>query len=66
MEISSVKKEKIWTKDFIFLLASNFLVALSFYLLMTSMAVYAIQQFKASESSAGLAASIFVVGALFA
>lgn len=66
MEINNVEKGKIWTKDFIFLLASNFLVALSFYLLMTSMAVYAIQQFKASESSAGLAASIFVVGALFA
>lgn len=66
MEIINVEKGKIWTKDFIFLLASNFLVALSFYLLMTSMAVYAMQQFKASESSAGLAASIFVVGALFA
>lgn len=59
-------KGKIWTRDFIFLLTSNFLVALSFYLLMTSMAVFAIQQFKATESSAGLAASIFVIGALVA
>lgn len=61
-----MERDKIWTKDFIFLLTSNFLVSLSFYLLMTSMAVYAIQQFKATESSAGLAASIFIIGALFA
>ncbi|WP_071394881.1 MFS transporter [Bacillus tuaregi] len=57
---------KIWTRDYILLLTSNFLVAISFYLLMTSMAVFAIQQFKASESSAGFAASIFVIGALVA
>ncbi|HWK23092.1 MAG TPA: MFS transporter [Ureibacillus sp.] len=61
-----MESDKIWTKDFIFLLTSNFLVSLSFYLLMTSMAVYAIRQFSASESSAGLAASAFIIGALIA
>lgn len=61
-----MEQGKIWTKDFIFLLMSNFLVALNFYLLMTTMAVYAIDQFHATESSAGLVASIFVIGALFA
>lgn len=59
-----MKKDKIWTKDFVFLLTSNFSVALSFYLLMTMMAEYAIQQFNAAESNAGLAASIFIIGAL--
>lgn len=61
-----MNQDKIWTKDFIILITSNFFVSLSFYLLMTSMAVYAIEEFHASESSAGLAASIFVIGALFA
>lgn len=61
-----MERDKIWTKDFICLLLSNFFVALSFYLLMTSMAVYAIREFDASESSAGLAASIFIIGALIA
>ena len=61
-----MKQDRIWTKDFVLLLASNFFVALNFYLLMTTMAVYAIQQFRASESNAGLAASIFIIGALLA
>lgn len=59
-------RDKIWTKDFILLLTSNFFVSLSFYLLMTSMAVYSIKQFHATESIAGLAASIFIIGALVA
>ena len=57
-------KEKIWTKEFISLLFSNFFVSLVFYLLMTSLAVYSIQFYQASESEAGLAASIFIIGAL--
>jgi len=61
-----MKKDKIWTKDFIFILTSNFFVSLSFYLLMTTMAVYAIHQFHATESRAGLVASIFIFGALIA
>lgn len=61
-----MEQERIWTKDFVLLLASNFFVALNFYSLMTTMAVYAIQQFRASESNAGLAASIFIIGALLA
>lgn len=59
-----MEKDKIWTKDFVFLLTSNFFVSLSFYLLMTMMAEFAIQQFHAAESNAGLAASIFIIGAL--
>jgi len=59
-------RDKIWTRDFIFLLTSNFLICLTFYLLMTSMAVYAIQQFNVTVSRAGLAASIFIVGSLIA
>lgn len=59
-------QKKIWTKDFIILLISNFFIAITFYLLMTSMALYAVQQFQSSQSSAGLAASIFIIGALFA
>ncbi|MEL3961279.1 MFS transporter [Lysinibacillus endophyticus] len=59
-----MESDKIWTKDFIILLSSNFFVSLSFYLLMTSMAAYAIQEFHVTESKAGLAVSIFIIGAL--
>lgn len=61
-----MERDKIWTKDFLCLLVSNFFVSLSFYLLMTSMAVYAIKEFQVTESRAGLAVSIFIIGALFA
>ncbi len=42
---------------------TSFFITLVYFLLVTTMAVYAIQQFNASESMAGLAASIFVIGA---
>ncbi|WP_087971994.1 MFS transporter [Oceanobacillus rekensis] len=57
-------KPKLWTKDFVIISSANFFVALNFYLLMTTLAVYAIEEFNASQSKAGLAASIFIIGAL--
>jgi MFS family permease len=59
-----MEKDKLWTKNFLFLFLSNSFVSLIFYLLMTTMAVYAVKQYHTSESSAGLAAGIFVIGAL--
>lgn len=60
-----MNQSKLWTKDFIIISVANFFIALTFYLLMTTLTVYAVQQFQASESKAGLASSIFVIGALF-
>ncbi|WP_428912128.1 MFS transporter [Niallia sp. Krafla_26] len=57
---------KLFTKDFILVFLANCFVSLTFYLLMTTLAAYAIEQFRASESIAGLASSIFIIGALFA
>lgn len=61
-----MSKSNLWTKDFIILLFANFFVALNFYLLMTTLTVYVVEQFGASESKAGLATGIFVIAALFA
>lgn len=61
-----MQQSKLWTKDYIFLVAANFFISLVFFLLMTSLAVYATEQFRASQSQGGLAASIFIIGALFA
>ena len=47
-------------------IGSSFFITLTFYTLMTTMTVYAIDQFNASQSAAGLASSIFVIGALIA
>ena len=65
LEVVTLKQTKLWTKDFIFMSSTSFFISLVYFLLMTTLAVYAIQQFSASESMAGLAASIFVIGAVF-
>jgi predicted MFS family arabinose efflux permease len=58
-------RTKLWSKDFIMITITNFLVSLTFFLLMTTITVYAIEEFHASKSKAGLASSIFVIGTLF-
>ncbi|MFD1851313.1 MFS transporter [Oceanobacillus bengalensis] len=58
------RKPKLWTKDFIMVSISNFLLFISFYMLMVTLAVYSIENFHASQSEAGLASSIFVLGAV--
>ena len=60
----SMNNTRLWTRDFVFIAATTFFVAMTFYLLMTTMAVYAIERFAASESLAGLSAGMFVIGAL--
>lgn len=60
-----MNSQKLWSKDFIILMCTSFFVSLTFYLLVTTMAAYAIERFQASESSAGLASSIFVLAAVF-
>lgn len=61
-----MQEKKLWTKDFVLFLCANFFISMIFYLLMTTLAVYAFKQFEASESESGLVASIFVLGALCA
>ncbi|WP_342744193.1 MFS transporter [Oceanobacillus senegalensis] len=65
LEAVTLNQTKLWTKDFIIMSAASFFIALVYFLLVTTLAVYAIQQFNASESMAGFAASIFVIGAVF-
>lgn len=57
-------KTSLWTKDFIIYSITSFLTALVFFLLIITIPVYAIEEFKASQSFAGLAAGIFIIGAL--
>lgn len=57
-------KEKLWTKDYMGILLTNFFLMLTFYLLMVTISVFAVNEFNATESQAGLASSIFVIGAL--
>src|SRR5699024_6816885 len=57
-------KTKLWTKDFIIISSANFFLYLVFYLLLVTMALYAVEQFGVSESQAGLVTGIFIIGTL--
>nr|WP_183650841.1 MFS transporter [Prauserella isguenensis] len=59
-------REPIWSRDLAVVWVVNFCLALAFYGLVTIMAVYAVTRFAVSDSTGGLAASIFVVGATVA
>ncbi|WP_028782186.1 MFS transporter [Thalassobacillus devorans] len=55
---------RLWTKDFILVSVANFFIYLIFYLLLVTMAVYAVEEFGAPESQAGLVTGIFIIGTL--
>lgn len=60
----SHSESKLWTKDFVIVSVSNFFLYLVFYLLLVTMAVFAVDQYNASERQAGLVTGIFIVGTL--
>ncbi|ANU26969.1 MFS transporter [Planococcus versutus] len=57
-------KPILWTRDFIITSLVNFFLILIFYLLMVTIAVYAVEEYGASTSEAGLVTGIFILGAL--
>jgi len=57
-------RPKLWTKDFIIVSSVNFLLTLIFYLLMVTIAAYAVNEYHASTSQAGLVTGIFIIGTL--
>jgi MFS family permease len=60
-----MKKERLWTKNFIIVTVTNFLIYLVFYLLMVTIAAYAVDKFHAPTGIAGLVSGIFIIGILF-
>ncbi len=57
-------QEKLWTGAFVTATVINFLVFLTHFLLMVTIASYAILHFGAAPDTAGLVAGIFIIGAL--
>lgn len=60
----NMEKERIWTKNFIILATINVFLALIFYLLFVTIALYSVDKFQSPTSIAGLVSGIFVIGAL--
>ncbi len=61
-----MEQPKLWTPHFFVGTLINFLLLLNYYLLMVVMADFSASRFQVSSSSAGLSASMFVLGALLA
>ena len=61
-----MNNNRIWTKEYVLLMASNFFVAINFYALLATGAIFAIDELGTSETQGGIAAGIFVVGSLSA
>ena len=59
-------QERLWTKDFILGTLINFLLMVNYYSLMVVITSYSMKVYDAPASAAGLAASIFIIGALIA
>jgi MFS family permease len=57
-------KGKLWTKNFISISVSNLFLFLSFYLLLTTLPIYALQDLHTKESSVGLIVSVFLFAAI--
>lgn len=58
--------ERLWSGRFIVAIAINLCILTTNYMLITTMAMYAVDRFSASDSIAGLASGIVVIGALVA
>lgn len=59
-----IPPEKLWTKDFVTISVINFFVFLTHFLLIVTIASYAVEKFQATTGMAGLVAGIFILGAL--
>ncbi|WP_313821941.1 MFS transporter [Citricoccus sp.] len=54
----------LWSRNFILSAVTNLFLAMVFYLLVTAMALYAVNEFQATDMLSGLAVSAFVLGAV--
>ena len=52
----AIAREKVWTRDFVFGTAVNFLIMVNYYGLMVVVADYAMKTYDAPAATAGLAA----------
>lgn len=60
------RKPPLWTPSFTLLTISNFGLATAFFALMATMGAYAVSEFSASNTRAGLVNSVFILGAMVA
>ncbi|GAA3732976.1 MFS transporter [Salinicoccus jeotgali] len=58
------QENKIWTREFLAIFMYHFIIMFSMYISMVTIGSFVIDNYNASASTAGLVASIFIVGVL--
>ena len=62
--VDNMNKPKLWTKDFINISLSNFFLFLTFYILLVTLPIFALQEFDSNASQAGLMTTVFLLSAI--
>lgn len=62
--LKETQTEKIWTKSFISIFLTQFLVFTVFYTLLTTLPLYVINQLNHSQSDAGLVVTVMLIAAI--
>ncbi|MGN7198020.1 MFS transporter [Bacillus mycoides] len=57
-------KPQLWTRDFISILITNFLAFATFYYLLVTLPIYALQELHGTESGAGLITTVFLIASI--
>lgn len=60
----NIHKPKLWTKEFVLISTVNFFLTLVFFLLIVTIAVFAVEEFGATTSQAGLVTGIAIIGTM--
>jgi len=64
MDQPSISKDRIFTKEYILVTGIYFLISLNFMALLTTTSYYVLDVYNVSNSAAGLATGIFVIGSV--
>ncbi|MDQ0271545.1 MFS transporter [Cytobacillus purgationiresistens] len=59
-----MKKESLWTKDFLGISFISFFLFVVFYILLTTLPIYVLEDLNSSESAVGLVTGIFLISAV--
>ncbi|OES45290.1 MFS transporter [Domibacillus iocasae] len=59
-----MNKPALWTKDFIGISFTNFLLFMTFYFLLVTLPVYVLNELNGTETEAGLATTVFLISAI--
>ncbi|MDR5699425.1 MFS transporter [Agromyces aerolatus] len=63
---ASARPEPLWSRRYLLAIGVNFCIVVIFYLMITTMALYALEGFLADEFVAGVVSGAFVVGSVIA